>query len=61
MCIFQAPKQVSPDVFYSRHLFSSATAMAAPAPDVLEGFGLAVLGFFSNFFFMDRFHVNFLI
>ena len=50
MCIFQAPKQFSPDVLSSRHLFSSATAMAASAPDVLAGFGLAVLVFFLRIF-----------
>ena len=49
MCILQTPKQFSPDVLSSRHLFSSATAMAASAPDVLQGFGVAVLGFFSDF------------
>ena len=50
MCIFQAPKQFSPDVLSSRYLFSSATAMAASAPGVLQGFGVAVLGFCSDFF-----------
>ena len=47
---FQAPKQFSPDVLSSRDLFSSATAMAASAPDVLQGFGVAVLCFFLDFF-----------
>ena len=36
VCIFQVPKQFSPVVLTSRHLFSSATAMAASAPDVLR-------------------------
>ena len=34
--------------FFSSHLH--ATPMAASAPGVLQGFGLAVLGFFSDFF-----------
>ena len=40
LCVFfQAPKQFSPDMLSSRHLFSSTTAVAASAPDVLQGFG----------------------
>ena len=31
---------------------SSATAMAVSVPDVLAGFGLAVLGFFLHFFYV---------
>ena len=54
MCIFQAPKQFSPVVLSSRHLFSSATLTAASATDVLQGFGLAVLGLFSDIFFHVR-------
>ena len=60
MCIFHAPKQFSQDVLSSRHLFSSATAMAASAPDVLQGFRLAVWGSFKNLF-MFGLHVKFLI
>ena len=60
MCIFQAPKQFSLYVLSSRDHFSSATAMAVSVPDVLAGFGLAVLGFFLHFF-MFGFHVKFLI
>ena len=44
--------------FFSSHLH--ATPMAASAPGVLQGFGLAVLGFFSDFF-RFKFHVKFLI
>ena len=50
VCIFKAPKRFSSDALSSRHLFSSATAMAASAPGVLAGLGLAVLGLFSDFF-----------
>ena len=50
VCIFKAPKQFSSDALSSRLLFSYAIAMAASAPGVLQGFGLAVLGFFSDFF-----------
>ena len=50
MCICQAPKQFSSDALSSRLLLSDAIAMAASAPDVLQGFGLVVLGFFSDFF-----------
>ena len=60
VCSCKAPKQFSSDALSSRHLFSSATAMAASAPGVLEGFELAVLGFFSDFFRFE-FHVKFLI
>ena len=46
VCIFKAPKQFSSDALSSRLLFASATTMAASAPDVSQGFGLSVLGFF---------------
>ena len=36
VCIFKAPNQLSSDALSSRHLFSSATAMAASAPDVFQ-------------------------
>ena len=59
---FSSTKAVLPSVVISsRHLFSSATVMAASAPGVLQGFGLAVLGFFSDNFFMFGFHVKFFI
>ena len=52
---FSSTKAVLPSVVISsRHLFSSATVMAASAPDVLQGFGLTILGFISDIFFHVR-------
>ena len=49
LCAFLSTKAVIfRRAFFSSHLH--ATPMAASAPGVLQGFGLAVLGLFSDFF-----------